>query len=872
MAEKSPYNIISDLRGGINDADSPFAIEPNQVVDAKNMDFRLGMIGTKRGGMTPLSMAGSVFGFDRPRQATINQGGFSGAASGNFAVSAYANVTDGTGATNHILLVFIATKAATAVTAVTYGGVALTDSTLSLSNGAAGRISVWFKTAPSVAGGSLVITLAGAADCSAIAVRYTEVDNGVGLLDGVTSSATSSDFQLTTTNLTPKHLFFSGIAFDGAGAVGFLGPGNIANGTQSNGTARVAYQSTVGQKAISGHRWVLQPSVAYAAARFGIQGRAFVTTDSLTRIVSVMRHQPTNDLANDELWAQDNWGRLDRLVAGVWQGGVPMVNAGVGSFIFGNQGTNGVSLHAKFFLVLAGGAAIVDRVHVWDGTVLRWGGFTAPAAPTGANTGGAGTYASTRYFRVRWTEQVSGVTVRRSEPSAVLTFVPSGANTGTVVTEPNSGTIAGVGGTYFEGATHWELEASLDNVLFYRIATTIIATTTVTDLVAAATGYAASGTLSESIGEYTPMQAVRHVFVDGDRLLGAGNQSGFANAQLNDSRAYWTVLRAEDGVGNDERVPVSVRHFLDLDGLNGGRITMAVSGSIGAVYLFKLQRIYKMVRTGQPAKAYDSVIETQQRGSALRCGTEAIDENGQPCVYFWDPNVGACRFSSQGVVDLMQTRRPTMQRVNKAIDFNSEAVFVPKHWLVWYFVALDSSSLPNYVMCYNIRTKGWTDYTGPMTTSLRGVLFPPFGTGALTPILAPVTLGTSVITIGDSGVNDDGVRFRGYITTKPMQLGQLFKKFGVQASVLFAKVAATTVGLALIRNLGLERKDVTTSIAQQATETYAVRPIDDAKMSECFFIQYELGDPLTYAGAQLDQTWTLDELSNKIRSEDEATG
>src|ERR1019366_1805596 len=45
----------------------------------------------------------------------------------------------------------------------------------------------------------------------------------------------------------------------------------------------------------------------------------------------------------------------------------------------------------------------VDRMHIWDGTTLRRAGLTEPAAPTVVDTAGAGTYASPRYFRVRYT-------------------------------------------------------------------------------------------------------------------------------------------------------------------------------------------------------------------------------------------------------------------------------------------------------------------------------------------------------------------------------------------------------------------------------------------------------------------------------------
>src|SRR3954471_16644006 len=104
---KSPYLGVADLRGGVNDSDSKFALPETQVPEAWNLDYRFGQIGTKRGGMTPLSLAGSVFAKDRPTLIQSDAGGFS-AISGTMAVQSVVVPADGTGATNHLLLVFIA--------------------------------------------------------------------------------------------------------------------------------------------------------------------------------------------------------------------------------------------------------------------------------------------------------------------------------------------------------------------------------------------------------------------------------------------------------------------------------------------------------------------------------------------------------------------------------------------------------------------------------------------------------------------------------------------------------------------------------------------------------------------------------------------
>jgi len=136
------------------------------------------------------------------------------------------------------------------------------------------------------------------------------------------------------------------------------------------------------------------------------------------------------------------------------------------------------------------------------------------------------------------------------------------------------------------------------------------------------------------------------------------------------------------------------------------------------------------------------------------------------------------------------------------------------------------------------------------------------------------TLAASCIYQADSGTSDgtstDAVYYRGYITTKPIQKGGLYKLFTVMGGVLHAlKMAATTAGVGLIRNFGMERKDVSTSIAGVGAETYVVAPLDNATMAELQFVQFEFGDPIAFTGSELAQTWTLDEFVAKTELADE---
>lgn len=874
MAE-SPFIVVDDLTGGINDLDSPFSIDSNQCVEAKNLDFRRGQIGTKRNGLAPVSLTGSVFQYARPRIGTTNQGGFVAANTGNITVSSYANVTDSTTNTMHLLVVTIAVNnAVTTITSVTLGATPLTVRQ-SIANGLGGRVAIYTLVAPSLAGGTLTVNLGGVADCSIVAQRWTEVDPATPYNGGTTSgAATHSEIgvgiligrvQVAVTGIPSANILTN--------ATG----GQIDSRDQTNGGAKQNTTSVLTWSSAATENnaaWTFNANIAFASAAITFVGRNDITGGTLGvtgNIAALIHTSPTNVVTDDQLWAFDTWGRMDFLVSsGVWSGEITRVNTQVGVFKAGSYDTNIVNLHGKTFMALVPGVGgtMSDRLTVYDGTLLRWAGLIAPTVPAVVSAGVGAYPATLRYYRVRWIEMVGSTIVRRSEPSPSISFTPTPGGASAQITSPGFGTVSGFGG-FFEGQTHVEFEASTDNVLFYRIATQIGLTYADSALIATYS----SNPLSEPIGEYMVPTAPRHVAVDQDRLLTGGS----VFTALEDSRVRWTELRAADGVGNDERIPITTRHYQDLDALDGGRLTHMIAGQMGGVYVFKLQKIYKVVASGAIEVAYRVIHNTNARGCLPRAGATATNPDGQPTIYFVDPNVGVCTFGDGGIKDLMRTRL-IPSRINRLQTvLNARVLVHPNEWLVWVWLALDSATIPNYCCCYNVLTGGWTDYTGRMATVvnadkyLASGVFEPFiaiggnfGTAANSSYIYQADIGASDGTFGDVSY------YRAFITTKPYQKGTLLGKFNVLGATLHAlKSAATIAGVALIRNLGLDRKDVTADLAGVGTETYIVRPMDDATTEPSQFVQFELGDPVSYAGSQLAQTWTLDELVAKTAQADE---
>ena len=267
----------------------------------------------------------------------------------------------------------------------------------------------------------------------------------------------------------------------------------------------------------------------------------------------------------------------------------------------------------------------------------RWVGLPQPAVPSIANTG-AGAYAATlRYYRVRWAEYLGSTQTRRGEPSTSVSFTPSGAGTAARITAPSGPT-----STY--GATHWEIEASTDNVNFYLLTTKALGTTTYDDS-AATTTYSA-GTVSETVGDYTEPPTCRAIAVDRDRVLFAGGWTE------NLSRVWYTPVLGSPGLADEERVPTD--NYVDVEAHDDDEIRAVVGPIGGAMLVFKRRSIFRLVRTGNVEAPYE-VIKI-----AEGLGCEGVDHvclgmnaSNSESAYFantqgayrYDPNEGITRLS-----------------------------------------------------------------------------------------------------------------------------------------------------------------------------------------------------------------------------------
>jgi hypothetical protein len=580
-----------------------------------------------------------------------------------------------------------------------------------------------------------------------------------------------------------------------------------------------------------------------------------------TGVPFLFEHLPSQDLTASELWAltcnmtTQNYGLMRKTTA--WT--EVTVSDGIKVTSDYKYRLNAASIHGLMFLALKSNTNI-DRLHVWDGTSMRYAGLATPVAPTGANTAPVGTFTGTRYYRIRYTVQNgSGQTLRRSEASAALTFAPSGTNTGVTVTKP---------ATISESETHWEIEASIDNANWYRLSTIVVGTTTYTDTFAYGS-YPANGTLSADAGDYTVPYSPEYLILDDDRLVMVGAHETSAYS----ARVSWSVVYGDvTGSGNLERIPIATTNFIDLDTFDKGPVTGVSEANNGVYYVFKQSAIYRFTRTGQRTKAYEAKRLTTKRGALKGSVVDGIDQAGNPCTYFWDAVIGPCRITSTGRIqqcswDILTT----VKTVNLNASRSIHGQFFPDKQQVKWWVATSSANLPNVVVVAHTNLmveveqgvrKGFTKWSsGRQTTALCSCMFASNidSNAARTLDRVPYigcdnTVDRNFIQKCDTGTTDSGVAYQAYSRSRPIARGGLNTKFGVLAATLLARaVSGAVMSIKILADYGADGTNVkqvnSISMTPTATEPQVERYLDDLGLSDMRSMQIEIGDLSVNSGA-----------------------
>lgn len=456
---------------------------------------------------------------------------------------------------------------------------------------------------------------------------------------------------------------------------------------------------------------------------------AIATTGVTGPINALIEYIPGQDVTASELFVIDSSAttKILRCAAGATFSNLTLVD-NVASL---PRTVNGVTLNGKLYLAYD---STVNRLHVFDPglstTKVRRAGMGTAAAPTVANTGGGAYPATLRFYRVAFTEQRGGVTVRRGLLGASVSFTPSGAGTAARVTKPAS---------ISEDETHWELYGSADGVTYYLLATTVVGTTTFDDSVLPS-AYA-NNTAMPTEGMNTPFPSVKYLATDGVRLLGFGvweTTAGDSLAPKNGRVYFGPVLDSSlspYAVNDDERINNTTTLTGTIDvARNAGAEDRGITPHPvnGIFYTFQSNGVYAIIPTESPIQPYRRELVDADIGlanhEAIVIGTNG---KGQPTIYFWDPVKGpmtvggpfGLRWCGKDIVDWSAGSTGFA-----GTDNNVWGLWYPDKQQVWFgsetaqrIVVLDVTEL--YEDEDGDLRGGWTVYDDKLGNSRCGVLY-----------------------------------------------------------------------------------------------------------------------------------------------------
>ena len=467
---------------------------------------------------------------------------------------------------------------------------------------------------------------------------------------------------------------------------------------------------------------------------------------------------------------------------------------------------------------------------------------------------------------------MSGTTViRRSEPSASVSFTPSGANANATVTQP---AVAG------EGETHWEIEASTDDSVWVahqsqlRSSTQIaIATTTYADTTAtsAYTTYPATDTT----GLHARFPSVRYLITDGNRLLGTGSwETAGADSGGRNSRIWFSPVLGSADKGDDERSTntTTQKNFVDLNENDGGFNT-GLGGPINGVpYAFKYRQVWKLRPTGDVATPYLPRKLRDDIGCiAHKTITVGEDERGRSALYFLSHR-GPYRVTFDGDVQYLgRDNEVTWRSMNlAATTVVAHATYYPDLHQWWVWIATASANTPDVKMMFDAQLGfvdeqgqvrgGWAKHDSLSAAAVSSCLFSnTLGTSMsrdLKPHIGRAS-GTTILKCDTADTNDNATNFQAYIKTRPLvTTGDLGTKAGLEDVLLLAKTqSGVTITLTVDRDFLAETRTATVVLTAASTETRAVLKFEASGMGEANVIQLQVGD-----GAAASNTWTLDGL------------
>ena len=583
----------------------------------------------------------------------------------------------------------------------------------------------------------------------------------------------------------------------------------------------------------------------------------------------LFRHVPAGDETAAELWklgiGYGDTVLLDRLVASTAYAAITMVD---------NWNTDPATLSAadactfngKLFLA---GNTDVNYLHCWDGTSYRRVGITVPAAPTAADGAAMTRAATTIYYKVIYTVQSAGVTLRRSKLSAALTHLNT-VDKKTTVTKPAATNPAC-------GETHWELYASLDDASYSLVTAAIaVGTTTYTD---EAVTYSGAG--PPAVGANTPPPSCKYLIVHNNRLVMAGaweTTGGETTPKYN--RVWYTPVLGSSDVGDDERVPID--NYLDLNEKSGAYPT-GIAALFGDVYVFTSESIWGLHATGDVDAPFQArqVSATTAAASGIGCINHrgivaAEDETGQPAIYFPSKR-GIYRLGVGGLQYIGRNIENSWAgvKLDDSLSPFSHGLYYPAANQIWWWSG--ETTTPT-IWVYNIELGAWSTFSGAIAYATASCLFSNTAGATMSRDLKPYIAGGYSASLGDTTVKCDTgttdaqdtagtTAITATITLKPYALGNVEYLFSVSNPILVMTTGAGITPRVLYKPNYGGQSDVsdTASAVAVGSETRARIVFDGLQTAGVYAIQPILSNTDTTGIG-----WTMDRLIIRYTPEEAA--
>lgn len=467
----------------------------------------------------------------------------------------------------------------------------------------------------------------------------------------------------------------------------------------------------------------------------------------------------------------------------------------------------------------------------------------------------AGLAVTQRYYRVRWTRQIAGITLGRSEPGTSVAFTPNGSNSAARVTQPSVAN---------EGETHWEVEGSIDNVTFYRIATVAIGTTTYDDSSSPSTY--SSSPISALTGTYTLLPSAKFIAADQGRLLTFGS---YTPADKQNDIIVSAVIGSLD-VSDEERVDTNTNYRIGLDENDSG-VPTGLIGPVNNSYIaFKDRQSWLLTATGTPAQPYRQDVLSKTVGAVCATAMDrGEDESGNACIY-WMSHRGPYRWGQKGVEyigrnveDYVLPKGNSQAVMNLAATKVVSAVrFFPDLRQVWFWWATGSSNDPNQLFKFDITSGGWTQVpTGDGPANVRCAVSFSDTIGATMSrtqkLYVGQALGNNRLWKMETGTDYAGTTFKSYIITGDVEPGSPGYSGHIGEPLLLAKAAAgVTITNTATYDYGVAAaKTGSALLTAIGSETRVQVVLRETGHDDASFVHYQIGDASATADA-----WTLERL------------